>query len=58
MKKYLPIICLGLSLSACHSDENVLAEPQLKVKDTLLAETSFSYVADQFSDLRLLRYKV
>ena len=58
MKKYFPIICLGLGLSACHSDENVLADLQLKVKDTVQAETSFSYVADQFSDLRVLRYKV
>jgi dipeptidyl-peptidase-3 len=59
MKKYISTIVLGIGLSACHSDENILADLKLKPKeDTLQTEASFKYVADQFADLRVLRYKV
>lgn len=56
MKKYLSIIGLSIGLAACHSDENILAEHKKAAPaDTA---TTFSYVAEQFSDLRVLRYKV
>lgn len=59
MKNYISIICLGIGLSACHSDENVLAKLNLPAKeDSSKIEANFDYVADQFSDLRVLRYKV
>lgn len=59
MKKYISTICLGIGMSACHSDDNILADMVIKPKeDTIQKEAAFNYVADQFADLRVLRYKV
>lgn len=57
MKKYLSIIGLTVGLAACTSDDNLLAERQKKAQDSVKTE-EFTYIADQFSDLRVLRYKV
>ena len=58
MKKYLSIIGLSIGLAACNSNDNMLAEQKRKESvDTAKAE-EFKYIADQFADLRVLRYKV
>jgi len=53
MKKYFKIIALSAVFAACQSETNELAEPLLEAKPD-----KFEYVADQFADLRILRYQV
>ena len=58
MKKIITLSGLALVLNACHSDKNELAQTSVK-KDTLVkTEEQFNYVAEQFADLRVLRYQV
>lgn len=62
MKNYLKIASLTLLLSACHSDTNELANLKITSKtDTVTqqqSEENFEFVAEQFADLRVLRYNV
>lgn len=59
MKKYISMAVLATALGACHSNDNVMSEPQVAAKtDTVQEAQPFNYVADQFADLRVLRYKV
>lgn len=63
MKNTLTAAALALLLSSCHSSDNELAGINGSKKDTLSTDTvvpqdNFSYVAEQFNDLRVLRYQV
>ena len=62
MKNYLKIASLSLLISACHSDTNELANLKITSKtDTVIqqqSEENFEFVAEQFADLRVLRYNV
>jgi dipeptidyl-peptidase-3 len=61
MKKYLSILGLGVALASCHSGDNVLADLAATEKKQTMepsADSAFSNVAEQFADLRVLRYKV
>ncbi len=65
MKSYYTSLALVLALAACQpSSQNELALLEAKAKaDSVAAmptvvETEFEYVADQFADLRVLRYQV
>lgn len=60
-KKLLAPVCLALALTACQSGDNELTLLQQKttVVDTLKKEEGeFKYIAEQFADLRVLRYKI
>ncbi len=58
MKKIITLSGLALVLNACHSDKNELAQNTVKTDTVVKAEEKFNYVAEQFSDLRVLRYQV
>lgn len=58
MKKILVFSTFLISFAACRSDKNELAQ-EAPQKDTLIKqESTFNYVAEQFADLRVLRYEV
>ncbi|MBL7896562.1 MAG: dihydrofolate reductase [Bacteroidia bacterium] len=59
-KKLIIPFCLALALSSCQSDNNELSvlEKKANVSDTIKTEEEFKYIAEQFADLRVLRYKV
>ena len=53
--------CVALAFSACQSSDNELSllEKKAPVTDTIKkSESEFNYIAEQFSDLRVLRYKI
>lgn len=62
MKHLLKAAGLALALSGCQSSDNELAGLSPSKKDSTAAPVdeaaSFSYVAEQFADLRVLRYEV
>lgn len=63
MKNILKIAAAATLLSACHSSDNELAGLNASKKDTLMVDSTtlkndFVYVAEQFADLRVLRYEV
>ncbi|MDO9001121.1 MAG: dihydrofolate reductase [Bacteroidota bacterium] len=62
MNNYFKIAAFTIVLSSCHSSDNELSNLQAKPKkDTLqevIQQEKFEYVAEQFSDLRVLRYHV
>ena len=58
MKKYLPVAFLLLAAAGCQSPDNELAEKKA-MNDTIKAPgKKFDHVAEQFADLRVLRYNV
>lgn len=61
MKKYITILGTAAVLSSCSSSDNELASKAAPMSDSANAistETTFNYVAEQFADLRVLRYQV
>lgn len=62
MKNYLKLALAAAVLSSCQSSTNELADLQVSPKketvDTLKAEPEFNYAAEQFADLRVLRYRI
>jgi dipeptidyl-peptidase-3 len=64
MKTYLKAFAAGILLASCQSSNNELAElpvkkPEAQKIDSVpMIEEKFEYVADQFADLRILRYRV
>ena len=63
MKNYFIIAALTSVLASCHSSDNELANmPNAIKKDTMMdsakPEENFNYIAEQFADLRVLRYHV
>lgn len=63
MKHLLKAAAVATLFSACQSSENELAGLNASKKDTLTIDSAakapeFSYVAEQFADLRVLRYEV
>lgn len=59
-KKLIFPFCLAIALSSCQSTDNELAllKRSENVTDTVKKAEEFSYVAEQFADLRVLRYKI
>jgi dipeptidyl-peptidase-3 len=58
MKKIITLSSLALVLNACLSDKNELADTGVKQDTVAKTEEQFNYVAEQFADLRVLRYQV
>jgi dipeptidyl-peptidase III len=61
MKSQLTIAALALILTGCESGDNQLATPEIQISKDTLSEKSkpeFNYAAEQFADLRILRYRV
>lgn len=61
MKNKIQIATLAFALAACQSSNNELANTEAPKKDTITevkATDNFNYVAEQFADLRVLRYNV
>ena len=60
MKKYLTILGTAAVLMSCTSSENELGKTGMVASDSTQssAEAGFNYVAEQFADLRVLRYQV
>jgi len=58
MKHYLSAVALAALLGACHSSDNPLGSKVTKQQDSVAPEETFNYVAEQFADLRVLRYQV
>ncbi len=62
MKHLLTAAALTAALTACQSSDNELARKTIAPADTATTapkqENDFVYVAEQFADLRVLRYKV
>ena len=63
MKQFIGIAALAAVLTSCQSNTNELASLAASKKDTLAMEPiqpqdTFNYVAEQFADLRVLRYHV
>lgn len=62
MKHILKVAAIATLLTSCHSSENELEGLNSSKKDTLVTpvtpQNDFSYVAEQFADLRVLRYEV
>lgn len=64
MNIYLKLLAAGVLLTACHpSANNEMAELAATKKDTVkvdsvIPEEKFEYVADEFADLRVLRYEI
>jgi dipeptidyl-peptidase-3 len=63
MNTYFKIAAVAAIMSSCTSSENELADLKSSKKDTLAMATTqpeekFNYVAEQFADLRVLRYNV
>lgn len=59
MRHYLKIAAVATLLAACQSNENELANKNSNKTDTAMkTENNFKYVAEQFADLRVLRYNV
>jgi dipeptidyl-peptidase III len=60
MNKYISMALLLLAAAACKSPDNELADRETKKEETTAKSDngSFSHVAEQFADLRVLRYQV
>ncbi len=58
MKHYLSAAVLAAALTACHSSDNPLGSSSAVATDTIQKMPEFNYVAEQFADLRVLRYQV
>jgi len=62
MKKYLTMAALAAVLVSCKSSENELAALEKAKKDSIMDSVkpmdNFKYVAEQFADLRVLRYHI
>lgn len=61
MKNYLKIAALSALLMSCQSTDNELRYAETPKKDTMTeakGPENFNYVAEQFADLRVLRYNV
>ena len=62
MKNYLKIALLTVVLASCQSNENELASLKMNSKNDSLKDSNgvdnFKYIAEQFADLRVLRYNV
>ncbi len=61
MKNKIQIAALALVFTACQSSDNELANTEAPKMDTIAevkATDNFNYVAEQFADLRVLRYNV
>ena len=63
MNNLFKTIALTIVLTGCNSSQNELSELQKTVKkDTAVTtpkvEEKFEYIAEQFADLRILRYQV
>ncbi len=62
MKHTLKIASLAIVLASCHSSDNEMASLNASKKDSLSMDSAktekFNYVAEQFADLRVLRYQV
>jgi dipeptidyl-peptidase III len=63
MKQYLKVAALATVLASCQSSDNEMAGLSASKKDTLTMDSlqhhePFNYVAEQFADLRVLRYEV
>ncbi len=62
MKHLLLTVVTALLISACQSSENEFDKNRQEKKDNAVTttqnDTGFSYVAEQFADLRILRYHV
>jgi len=62
MKNYLAIAALAAVLVSCKSSDNELAAFEKSKKDSVVDSLKpvddFKYIAEQFSDLRVLRYNV
>lgn len=61
MKNKIQIAALALVFTACQSSDNELANKEAPKRDTIAevkATDNFNYVAEQFADLRVLRYNV
>lgn len=63
MKHYLKVAALATLFASCQSSDNELAALKSNKKDTLAVDSSkpaqtFNYMAEQFADLRILRYEV
>lgn len=64
MNPYLKIVTVSALLASCTSSNNELADLNIQPRqetvkvDTLASEEKFEYVADEFADLRVLRYHV
>jgi dipeptidyl-peptidase-3 len=61
MKNYIPLFMLAVTLGACHSDKNELANEEAHRRDSIAqtpATDEFKYFSEQFADLRVLRYQV
>jgi dipeptidyl-peptidase-3 len=64
MNPYLKTIALSALLASCTSSSNELADLNIRPKqdtvkvDTVPVEEKFEYIADEFADLRVLRYHV
>ncbi len=63
MKNYLTIAALAAILASCTSSDNELAKLETGAKKDTMTDSvkpvdDFKYVAEQFADLRVLRYKV
>lgn len=59
-KHLIAPLCLALALSSCQSSDNelTLLKQTANITDTVEKTEEFSYVAEQFADLRVLRYKI
>ena len=62
MKHYLTIAALATALASCNqSTDNEMASLNSAPKDSVVtapATDDFNYVAEQFADLRVLRYQI
>lgn len=59
MKHYLKVVAAATLLAACQSNDNELTNKNSQNAETVMkTEDNFKYVAEQFADLRVLRYKV
>lgn len=63
MSNYIKVLVLGAILASCNSKNNEFAEFIPAKKETPVAvdtvqEEKFEYIAEQFADLRVLRYQV
>lgn len=62
MKNYLTMAALAAVLVSCKSSDNELAALEKAKKDTVMDSVKpmddFKYIAEQFADLRVLRYNV
>ncbi len=62
MKNYLKLALAAAVLSSCQSSTNELSDmkvsPKKEAVDTVKAEEEFNYSAEQFADLRVLRYRI